>query len=151
MDGGLIRGTGGLVLSVFHHADDALWGKIGRYFADRVVRQELGGPLSSDDAYTWWVAEDNGTVVGFAAVEVSSKSAKLRHAFVRHNYRGRGAYQTLLTARLDWLRGQHIARVSATCTDMSRHSLDEAGFRKIGSRGKYAVVEAVLMPASAAA
>lgn len=124
-------------IEMYRHGDDRLWARIGRFFADRKVRQELGGPMSSDERYTWWVAIVRGKIAGFAAVEVIKQAAFFRHAYVLEPYRENGAYTALLAARLRFVRAAELDHVTAYCTPCTRDRLAAAGFREIGQRGRY--------------
>lgn len=127
-------------IEMYRHADERLWARIGRFFADRKVRQELGGPMSSDERYTWWVATVGGKIAGFAAVETLKRAAFFRHAYVLEPYRANGVYATLLAARLRFVRAADLDHVIAYCTPATRDRLADAGFREIGQRGRYATM-----------
>lgn len=123
------------------HADGELWFLIGRFFADRAIRRALGGPLSSDPNYTWWVAAaEDGTVAGFAGAERRKGVVTLHHAYVLPDHRGVGIYAALLEARIRWARAQGASEIRATCTEMSRPALLRRGFVVTGHRGQYATV-----------
>lgn len=61
-----------------------------------------------------FVAEDDGRIVGFAALEIYSKKlAELRSLAVSDNYRGRGLGKKLVTACVDRAREKNVLEVMA--------------------------------------
>jgi hypothetical protein len=124
-------------IEMFNHDDEKLWCRIGKFFADKKIRQELGGPMSSDTNHKWWVAEVKGRVSGFACVEMMKKTIFFRHAYVLEAYRSNGVYASLLTARIRFAKAGQWGHITAYCTAGSKPSLEKAGFKLIGERGKY--------------
>ena len=133
-----------VVVKLYKHADDELWRRIGRYFADRKIRRDLGGPMSSDDTYTWWIAEKDGAVAGFAAIEAGKSAMILRHSYVLAPHRGNGVYAALLAARIAFAKAAAAKLIRTTATSMSLPKLLKAGFTAISDRGQYTVVERAL-------
>jgi hypothetical protein len=56
-----------LIVKTMSQDSEGFWQLMGRFFADRCVRKELGMAMSSDERYTWFVAIDGNTVLGFCA------------------------------------------------------------------------------------
>lgn len=122
----------------YSHDDAELWTRIGRHFADRDVRTELGGPMSSDPSYSWYVADIGGVVAGFAACYPERGRVRLCHAYVLPGFRRAGAYRALLDARL---RDAGPRRVRARATALSMPLLEQRGFRELRRVGKYFEME----------
>lgn len=129
------------MISQYHHSDEKLWCKIGRYFASREIRAELGGAMSSDDNYHWFIATDKqGEVTGFAAVELKKSGAWFRHSYVFEASRHNGVYGELLKARMSFVKQQGpdaCPMITCTATEDSLQSLLKIGFVFVGKRGKY--------------
>lgn len=134
------------MITYHHHSDRQLWCKIGVYFASREIRAELGGPMSSDEGYHWWVAEEKGQVVGFGALEMKKSSAWLRHSYVFKANRNNGVYGKLLAERIKFAHqnGDVLKHITCVATAESLPSLLKVGFVITTERGKYKTLEMAL-------
>ena len=71
--------------------------KLGPFLGSRDVRKEFDGyPLSNADDWTWIVAEDNGSIVGFVSIEPKNKALQFSAGYVIPPYRKKGIYKHLI-------------------------------------------------------
>lgn len=117
--------------------DAAFYETIGPFLSRREFVAELGGPIWDDDGKVWFVAKRGRATLGIAAYRRVGNRTALVSAYVLPNHRRSGAYTALIEARLNELSG----RVTATATDASRPALRKFGFRQIGKRGRFAIME----------
>jgi GNAT superfamily N-acetyltransferase len=82
-----------------------------------------------------WIAEDDGRVVGSAALrDLGNGVVELKRMYVRPEARGRGLGKELLGLALDWARtqGQHTVRLDTSERMLAAQRLYEAhGFMRV--------------------
>lgn len=77
--------------------------KLGPFLGSREVRKEFDGyPLSNADDWTWIVAEDNGSVVGFVSIEPKNKALQFSVGYVIPSYRKKGIYKRLIKEAVEF-------------------------------------------------
>ena len=77
--------------------------KLGPFLGSREVRKEFDGyPLSNADDWTWIVAEDNGSVVGFVSIETKNKALQFSVGYVIPSYRKKGIYKRLIKEAVEF-------------------------------------------------
>ena len=84
----------------------------------------------------WWVAEDQGRIVGTALATLSTGSsnilkdvtAMLAGIYVEPEYRGRGIARRLTEEAIAWCREQGCVRVRLNASKMGRPLYDSLGF-----------------------
>lgn len=111
---------------------------IGPYLSRRHIVTELGNPVWDDDGKEWFVAKVGRKIAGFAATRSVGRHVSLVSAYVVPEYRGQGVYSALILARLKAIGERHI---KAVATPAAAKQLRKSGFRKIGERGKFSVME----------
>ena len=102
-----------------------------RYAAPR-IRQQL-----TDDGHAWWVAKDNGAVVGFAHTYLDADAAKLDKLYVHPDCQHRGIGAALLDATETWARERGAHRVWLQVNRGNTQALaayDKYGFRTVEAR-----------------
>jgi GNAT superfamily N-acetyltransferase len=117
--------------------DEKFYRLVGPFISRRSIVAELGNPVWDDEGKVWFVATQEGVVVGFAAVKDSGKHKALCSAYVLPEYRGKGIYSTLLESRLKFIGD---FPVKAIATPASVPALTKAGLKKIGQKGKFTVL-----------
>jgi ribosomal protein S18 acetylase RimI-like enzyme len=137
-------------IETFPHddANEFFWSKMGRFFASAKVRSDLGGYVTSDTRFTWWLAfDDANQVMGFCASRRDKTGAQvyLTYDYVLPNLRGQGIYCALFQARLEAvLQDANIKRLFAVCGKMSLGMYEKHGFVTYGQRGGYTLVERIV-------
>lgn len=126
----------------YEHGSRGFWQRLGPYFASRDVERELGVSMTSNDAHTWWVATDDGRVVGFAAAEKLKNGINiLRHAWVEPEWRGEGIYDQLVDRRLHDLTEAGETDFRVTVSDEGVGRYEDRGFKEARTRGQYTIME----------
>ena len=124
------------------HGEDDFWERLGPYFASRDVERELGVSLTSDESHTWWLAFDNGSLVGFAAAErLKNGTNILRHAWIEPEWRGEGIHEELVDRRLEDLTEAGETDFRVTVTDDGIERYQNRGFEEARTRGQYTILE----------
>lgn len=122
----------------YAHGERDFWQVMGPSFVSAKVQRELGVPMTSDEATTWFVVMDGDVVAGFAAVRALKNGvAELKHAYVFEPYRNQGVYTKLLQARLDFAREAGCTNCRATVAPALQHHYAEAGFHESRRNGRY--------------
>ncbi|HKY40751.1 MAG TPA: GNAT family N-acetyltransferase [Polyangiaceae bacterium] len=86
-------------LEILKHGDERLWLLLGRFFCDRAVLKEMGGPLYSGPGVTWFVALARGKVVGFCSLRVTPTAYWHDYAYVVPEARKHGVHERLAATR----------------------------------------------------
>ncbi len=122
--------------------DRDFYSVIGPFLARRAIIKELGEPLWDDDGMRWFIAlAPSGAVLGFAVLMPRGKVLELTNSYVLPEWRGRGIYRQLLTARLEAVPVGTALR--ALTTSKSVNALLRRGFVVRRQRGQYTEVEMV--------
>lgn len=126
----------------YEHGEGDLWQRVGSLLVSAAVRRELGAPISSDESTVWWLAiNEAGETVGFVTARRREGVWEFRHDYVVPAARGQGVYEQLFQARLqEWLASKAQA-ARATVNERSLSVYQRHGFRPIGQRGQYTVVQ----------
>ena len=106
---------------------------MGPYLSRREIVAELGFPVWDEDGKTWFVAVDNGRVVGFCARVDDAPGHVFKSAYVLPHCRRHGIYRELFARRIDGLVGP----ISSTVTDAALPMFVAYGFTVTGKRGRY--------------
>lgn len=94
---------------IIEHGDARLWPLLGPFLCDRAVHKELGSPLYSGKGVTWFFAlDDEGRVLGFVSLCVTSTGLWHDHDYVVPGRRGKGVH-----ARLAKLRDKRIEEIAS--------------------------------------
>lgn len=127
-----------MIIKTMTQDSEGFWQLMGRFFADRCVRRELGMAMSSDESYTWFVAIDGDTVLGFCAAVATRAGIEFKHRWVLPSHRGQGIGRALFEARLDFAGDRPIKAVAVPSVQalFERH-----GFTKVRQQGRYPVMK----------
>jgi N-acetylglutamate synthase-like GNAT family acetyltransferase len=129
----------------YEHGEGDFWQRLGPFFASMQVQRELGLPMRSGESFTWWLAEESGTVLGFNAAERQKNGVVLlRHAWTRPDWREEGVYTALFDRRLADLKKDGHSRFRTTTSEPALHVIEDRGFEKKRERGQYSVLELTL-------
>lgn len=126
----------------YEHGEGDLWQRVGAFLVSAAVRRELGAPITSDETTVWWLAiNETGETIGFVTARRRKDLWEFRHDYVTPTARGQGVYDQLFEARLwEWLASRtSVAR--ATVNERSLPMYERHGFRPVGQRGQYVVVQ----------
>ncbi len=122
----------------YFHGEGDFWHRMGHCFASALIQRELGVPLTSDEACTWFLAFDGDALAGFAAIKLlKGDVAELKHSYVFPAYRNNGVYTLLLRARLDYVRQTKCTLCRATVAPALQQHYAEAGFTEVRRQGRY--------------
>lgn len=126
----------------YEHGEGDLWQRVGQFLVSAAVRRELGTPITSDESTVWWVAvNEAGETVGFVTARRRKDVWEFRHDYVASAARGRGVYEQLFEARLrEWLASE-ASMARATVNERSLPLYQRHGFKPVGQRGQYVVVQ----------
>lgn len=124
-------------ITKYLHDSPKLWGLLGPLAFRKDVIAELGGNLSNDDNYTWYLATEDSKVLGFSATEQKKSGAWIRHSWVSPEHRKGKIYSQMLTARLNDIWEADNAMVTCVSTAASKKALEKQKFVCIATRGKY--------------
>ncbi len=102
---------------------------LGPFLARRDIVMALGGPLYDDPGKLWFVAEDEGTLLGFGAVIINGDEAHFCSDYVLPEHRRRGLHGRLVTERLEHIAGR-AKLATATATIAGSFAYRKAGFVK---------------------
>lgn len=119
--------------------DERFYPWLGPFLSRREIVSELGSPVWDDDGKEWFIARRGRKVVGFAALRTVGKHVSLVSAYVRPEARGAGVYQALVQARIEALDRSRPTKAVATAAAVT--ALRHAGFRDVGTRGSYTLME----------
>jgi GNAT superfamily N-acetyltransferase len=129
----------------YEHGEGDFWQRLGPFFASMQVQRELGLPMRSDESFTWWLAEESRTVLGFNAAERQKNGVVLlRHAWTRPDWREKGVYTALFDRRLADLKRDGHTRFRTTTSEPALQVVKDRGFEKKRERGQYTVLELTL-------
>ena len=119
------------------------WALMGPFFAQRKYRREMPY-LVDDEGYVWFLALDEDTLMGFAAVHTMKDHAIVSGLYVREDRRGNGIAKKLIAACLKWSAGKKIRKAKTTASPDSRLVFEKMGFRETGQKGQYVTMEVML-------
>lgn len=117
---------------------ERFWELMGRFFADRCIRKELGMAMSSDERYTWFVAIEGETVLGFCAAVNTPAGVEFKHRWVQPSRRGQGIGRALFDARLEFAKDRPI---KAIVVPSVQSLFERRGFVKVRQQGRYPVMK----------
>ncbi|MFA6375914.1 MAG: GNAT family N-acetyltransferase [Candidatus Paceibacterota bacterium] len=85
-----------------------------------------------------WVADENGKIIGFCAIENTKKKNKILAMYILPQYRGKGIGGKLITYGLEWLSGDKKTYVNVVEYNLTAINFYEKhGFVKTGKRGVF--------------
>jgi GNAT superfamily N-acetyltransferase len=100
--------------------EEKFFGKLGKYFASKAVRDEMGGyPMNDSPAHTWLVAIDKRTfhAIGFVSLEEKKDHWVLHDFYVQEAHRGKGVMKTLLQKSLHFAGDRKVSgKVPRSCS-----------------------------------
>jgi len=115
-------------------------GAIPKTYFDQVLKPALWGsrktvPLQYDQAGEWWLARSEGQIVGCACLLPMGSKARLKSAIVHKDFRGKGIYDRLFAARLEFIQNDgRFSSADAFCSPMILTTLLRYGFVANGKR-----------------
>jgi len=99
--------------------------ELGPIVLEKKVYKELGYPIFSDKNHTWYMAYNNGVLIGFCCAIKKKTHISFNHDYVLENYRCLGVYDKLFNARLHDFQS---SRIKAVCTEKSISNFLKFGF-----------------------
>lgn len=120
-----------------HSSPAEFYIKLGPFFTSRSIRKEFDNyPLSNEDDWFWYIAEEAGHVIGFIAIEPFKATYRISASYVVPEKRRQGIYRCLL----DFLandRDNYNKPLTAAVRQNQRHLFEEFGFVPIKSKGMH--------------
>jgi ribosomal protein L31E len=104
-------------------------------FASKDIQKELGESVT-DNNYTWVIAELNGFVIGFCALEEAKLNVHLRHAYVIKGFRGYGVFTNLNNKRMEVAK-KLKKDIVVVATDLSKNIHKKNRFEPIKEYKNY--------------
>lgn len=116
--------------------DPEFYQLLGPFLSRREIVRELGYPVWDDDGKVWYVAQEDGRVVGFAALRRDNGKTILTSAYVVPERRRQGIYRLLFDARLREALAPGTV-IEAVVTPQATGMFEQRGFERVGMRGRY--------------
>lgn len=113
------------------------WLVIGRFFCDRAVIKELGGPIFSSDGSVWLVARERSKVVGFCALRETPKAIWYDYVFVVPERRGKEVFRRLAEARDRYARSLPARPLKVAVREERWPHYEERGWTVASRRGSW--------------
>jgi len=110
--------------------DDVFYQLMGPYLARREVEKEIGFPIYDEDGKEWFVAIDDGAVVGFCY----RFKGHIGSCYVVEERRRQGLFRQLLKAAMKDATGTIAIR---TKSEIMKALLEKEGFASVGNRGSF--------------
>lgn len=115
-----------------------LFGLVGEFCVDPVVRAELGAPISSQPGDVWLVAMDGGEVQGFCCITLQKNGKAKLHALYAPSAATVGSLRRTAVKEAKSVSANaitHIAQAAQSTT------LEKEGWRAGTARGQYVTFE----------
>ena len=115
--------------------DERFYPLMGPFMARRDVEKEIGYKIYDDDGKVWFVALEDGAVIGFCyRWEKSTGCFQIGSCYTVPEHRGKGVFQALLSAAMHGISG----RVQMTTNNPQVMSiLEKHGFTALTQRGSF--------------
>jgi GNAT superfamily N-acetyltransferase len=127
------------------NADPRFYHLVGPFLARRAIAKELGGPLWDEDAMRWFIAVGRDQrVYGFGVLREVARVIWFDNTYVLPEWRGRGVYRALLSARLAVCPPGSVVRAVATSKSIA--ALQRRGFTVRRQRGQWSELELLMEP-----
>ena len=127
-----------MIIQTMSQDSEGFWELMGRFFADRGIRKELGMAMSSDERYTWFIAVEDSAVLGFCAAVDMHAGVEFKHRWVLPSRRDQGIGRALFEARLNFAGDRPVKAIVVPSVQalFERH-----GFVKVRQQGRYPVMK----------
>jgi len=112
-----------------------LW--LGSFALSREVQREMDGPLTSGPGVQWFVALDEGAVVGFCSLRAERAVYWFDYVYVVPERRGQGVHTRLAQAREDYLATLPPHSVNVCCRTRRWPHYARRGFNIKRRRGDW--------------
>lgn len=120
--------------------EEKFFAKLGKYFASKTIRDEMGGyPMNDSPAHAWLVAIDKRTfhAIGFVSLEDKKDHLVLHDFYVQEAHRGKGVMTTLLQKSDHFADGRKmIGKVPRSCSAL----FEKQGFTVAGSQTNWVTI-----------
>lgn len=107
---------------------------VGPFLAKRAIAKELGGPIYDDDGKMWFLARENGVVVGFATLLLKGSILHLEEVYVLPTHRYNGIHTRLIDERLKYCPPGSTVQVLVNASSIDQYKA--RGFTEKRKRGK---------------
>jgi GNAT superfamily N-acetyltransferase len=123
--------------------EDKFYSKLGKFFASKIVRKEIGGyPMDNESEWVWIVAQEkrNFNIVGFVSIAPNIKTSQfeLRVFYVENEYRRQGIASTLLNKAEHFAKSEGFITVTTNVPYGVREIMERRGYKAVRERGKWA-------------
>lgn len=120
-------------ITALTNTDTEFYATMGPFLANRDVVKQVGDKIWDDEGKTWYIARENGTVVGFVAVTQLRTSTRMESLYLVDP--SRTDIATALVAQATKDVG-HDRDLLVTVVHAHAHAYTEAGFAEISPVGK---------------
>lgn len=123
---------------------EKFYAKLGRFFASKEVRKEVGGyPIDNDPEWTWIIAQEKRTfgVVGFISLAPNKDTLEIRVFYVEGKYRKQRIATTLIEKAEHFAKHEGLKHVSANVTKEGQIVLEKMGYTVTRERGSWRVMK----------
>lgn len=116
--------------------------RMGRYFADRSIANELTEPLYDSDTSLWLMATDaGGNIVAFGCLDTERMERKgeavMTFGYVLPKHRNHGLHTALFEARLRLAADIGARTVYGVANGRSKSTFERHGFTVVRVNGQY--------------
>lgn len=132
----------GVAVVMLRGSSPILHAALGPFFGRLDVEREMGAPLRNAPNKRWWLAFDDGAVVGFCGLDETRSSVRLVSDYVAPKCRGRRIYDRMFRARIAVAR-KLAPVIRSTCTNASRGTFERYGFCRVRQKGAYHAMEMI--------
>jgi len=103
----------------------------------KLIRNELGYPISSEPGQQWWIYETNeGMLIGFCSMIINKNDVHFCHDYIYPQFRNKRLYNSLFEERM-YMAGMIECEVTAVATKMSLNTYLRFGFKIIKQSKNY--------------
>lgn len=130
------------------------WCEMGRFFADKQIRKELGGPLDDSADHIWLVVKDQtGEIVAFSSCRFNQDRsvAWFNETCVFPLHRRRGLFTRLFELKYRLCVAEGARVVKGLANALSRPMFEKHGWRVASVRGSWTYYEKVVEVADGSA
>lgn len=114
--------------------------RMGRFFADKQVVKELGGPMFDDVHHVWLIAMQGDEIAGFGAVRLDEMAKGIAHltvVYILPLHRRKGLYRHLFGLREQMCIRHGAKLIRGLANPTSRAVFVEYGYQVVRTAGKW--------------
>ncbi|NCB46831.1 N-acetyltransferase [bacterium] len=118
--------------------DKIFYGEMGHFFADKKIRQEMGGwQFYNKPDSVWFICYDGSEIVGFCAMYRESTHILFDNFYVLPCQRGKRISNLLFDARMEFCQKERMELRAITDNPIQMRHYERHCFEFYGNRGRY--------------